>query len=175
MTESNASPNEGVVTPVPAAFGRSRTCTTAVSPAGTVRVYQKAHLVPVWSGFTVAAPLTTWSLIPSLGYLVTDGQPKSRWLLVSFSQNRVCGAVPSEAWPASSSSEPSQGCWTSTPLAASPVPPAAMDSDGLGSFDSHDQVLRNQAVGSTCTVSASGPALVIRISISRSAASSLLA
>ena len=30
--------------------------------------YQKAHLVPTRSGLTVAAPWTTWSLIPSFGY-----------------------------------------------------------------------------------------------------------
>ena len=38
---------------------------------------------------------------------------------------------------------------------------------------SQDQVLRNQAVGSTCSVSASGPALVTEIVISRSSGSAL--
>ena len=39
---------------------------------------------------------------------------------------------------------------------------------GLAAPVSHDQVLRNQAVGSTCRVSVSGPALVTLITISRS-------
>ena len=43
---------------------------------------------------------------------------------------------------------------------------------GLGSPSSQDQVLRNQAVGSTCSVSASSPTLVAVISISSSRASS---
>ena len=34
------------------------------------------------------------------------------------------------------------------------------DSSGLGASTSQDQVLRNQAVGSTWSVSGSGPALV---------------
>ena len=38
----------------------------------------------------------------------------------------------------------------------------------LGSSSSHDQVLRNHAVGSTWIVSASGPALVTRTVMSRS-------
>ena len=42
-----------------------------------------------------------------------------------------------------------------------------------GSVASQDQVLRNQAVGSTCSVSASGPALVTWIAISRSSGQAL--
>ncbi len=47
-----------------------------------------------------------------------------------------------------------------------PVPVAA--SSGLAALVSQDQVLRNQAVGSTCRVSVSAPALVTRTTISRS-------
>ena len=51
--------------------------------------------------------------------------------------------------------------------------PPAPASTGLGAPVSQDQVLRNHAVGSTCTVSASGPALVTRTVISTSAGSAL--
>ena len=44
---------------------------------------------------------------------------------------------------------------------------------GLGALTSHDQVLRNQAVGSTCSVSASGPALVTWIDMRMSWGSAL--
>ena len=44
---------------------------------------------------------------------------------------------------------------------------------GRGSASPHDQVLRNHAVGSTWTVSASGPALVTWIVISTSFGSAL--
>ena len=46
-------------------------------------------------------------------------------------------------------------------------------SSGLAASVSQDQVLRNQAVGSTCSVSASGPALVTWTDISRSVGSAL--
>ena len=58
-------------------------------------------------------------------------------------------------------------------MSTAPSPASLMT--GLGAPFSHDQVLRNQAVGSTCSVSASWPALVAVISISSSCASSLLA
>ena len=149
----------------------------AVDSGCTVTVYQNAHLVPVCCGFTVGAPPTTWSLMPSFGYGVTEGQPKSRWLLVSFSQNSGLGAVPSDAVAASSSSGPRNGCSISTPLAESSAPPVPFAAIFMTGFaeSSHDHVLRNQAVGSTCTVSASWPAFVTLTSISNSAASSLLA
>ena len=47
---------------------RSRRRSSARPPAGTVRWYHQAAFVPRCSGFTVAAPDTTWSLIPSFGY-----------------------------------------------------------------------------------------------------------
>jgi hypothetical protein len=42
------------------------------------------------------------------------------------------------------------------------------DMVGLSAPASHDQVLRNHAVGKTCRVSVFGPAFVTSISISRS-------
>ena len=65
--------------------------------------------MPVRSGLTVAAPLTTWSLMPSFGYGVSGAAPNSRWSLVSFSQNTAVGSVPSGPGPASSSSAPRNG------------------------------------------------------------------
>lgn len=56
---------------------------------------RSAALVPTRSGFTVSAPWTTWSLIPSLGYGVVAGDPKTRGALVSFSQNKGSGDIPS--------------------------------------------------------------------------------
>ena len=53
--------------PAPPLAGRSRSRSSAVCPAGTVTWYQNAHLVPVPTGLTVAAPWITWSLMPSLG------------------------------------------------------------------------------------------------------------
>ena len=147
----------------------------ALCPGCTVSAYQNAHLVPACCGFTVAAPLTTWSLMPSFGNLVTGWQLKTRSLLVSFSQNSGVGTVPSDAGPASSSSAPRKGWSMSTVLAVSSAASlAASRSDGLAE-PSQDQVLRNHAVGSTWIVSASRPSFVTLISTSRSAASSLLA
>ena len=51
--------------------------------------------------------------------------------------------------------------------------PGAAARTGFGASASQDQVLRNQAVGSTCSVAASGPALVTWIAISRSSGSAL--
>ena len=44
---------------------------------------------------------------------------------------------------------------------------------GLGASTSQDQVLRNHAVGSTCKVAVSGPALVTWMAIRRSSALAL--
>jgi hypothetical protein len=65
--------------------------------------------VPVRSGFTVAAPLTTWSLMPSFGYAVNGAAPYSRATFVSFSQNTAVGSVPSGPGPAISSIWPMNG------------------------------------------------------------------
>ena len=53
--------------------------------------------------------------------------------------------------------------------------PPVPTSIGLAACSSQDQVLRNHAVGSTCNVSASGPALVTSMVISTSVGSSPLA
>jgi hypothetical protein len=58
--------------------------------------------VPEPSGFTVAAPETTWSLIPSFGYGVDAAEPKTRGALDSFSQNNASGCATSGAGAASS-------------------------------------------------------------------------
>jgi len=58
---------------------------------------------------TVAAPLTTWSLMPSFGYGVSGAAPNSRSSLVSFSQNTAVGSVPSGPGPASNSIGPANG------------------------------------------------------------------
>jgi hypothetical protein len=50
---------------------------------------------------TVAAPETTWSLIPSFGYGVVASEPKRRGAFVSFSQNSASGAAPSRPGAAS--------------------------------------------------------------------------
>src|ERR1017187_2365952 len=105
--------------------------------------------------------------MPSLGYGVTGAAPYRRARLVSFSQNSGTGLVPSGPGPASSSSEPRNGC---SAVIAEPPAPA---SSGLGASASQDQVLRNRAVGSTCTVSAAGPAVVTRTVISTSVGSAL--
>src|SRR5689334_21151539 len=70
-----------------------------VSPGGTVMRYQNAILVPVPPGFTVGAPCTTWSLMPSFGYGVLGGDPKMRGKFVSFSQKSGVGSLPSGAGP----------------------------------------------------------------------------
>ncbi len=130
--------------------------------------YQNAHLVPVRAGLTVGAPPTTWSLMPSFGYGVSGAAPYSRATFVSFSQNSAVGCVPSGPGPAISSSSPTNGCSMVTTEGSD----AAAPSTGRGSF-AQDQVLRNQAVGSTCSVAGSGPALVTEIDISRSSGDAL--
>ena len=51
--------------------------------------------MPKPSGLTVAAPETTWSLMPSFGYGVVASEPKTRGAFVSFSQKSASGAAPS--------------------------------------------------------------------------------
>jgi hypothetical protein len=126
--------------------------------------YHGEHLVPVRAGLTVAAPPTTWSPIPSFGYGVTGSLPNNSASLVSLSQKSSSGAVPSVPGPASSSSSPANGCWT---LTAAQLSPGTAVSAGL-LVPSQAQVLRNQVVGSTCTVAWSGPALVTLIRIKMS-------
>ena len=106
--------------------------------------------------------------MPSFGNGVAGAAPNRRLTLVSFSQNSSAGAVPSGASPASSSRVPRNGCSTRAD-AAPAAAPAAMT--GLGAPRSQDQVLRNHAVGSTCRVSVSGPALVTVTAMSTSVGS----
>ena len=53
--------------------------------------------MPNPSGLTVAAPETTWSLMPSFGYGVVASDPKMRGAFVSFSQKSASGSAPSGA------------------------------------------------------------------------------
>ena len=103
--------------------------------------------------------------MPSFGYGVAGATPYRRLRLVSFSQNTRVGAVPSGAFPATSSRVPRNGCSTRADVA-----PAAVMT-GLEAPRSQDQVLRNHAVGSTCRVSVSGPALVTVTAMSTSVGS----
>src|ERR1022692_4070928 len=110
--------------------------------------------------------------MPSFGYGVTGAAPNRCCVLVSFSQNSAVGTVPSGPGPAISSNWPRNGCSTRiAPVPAADGPVAAKA--GRGAPSSQDQVLRNQAVGSTCTVAGSGPALVTEIAISKSSGSAL--
>ncbi len=58
MTCANPGPS-GSSAGSAAGRGRSRSRSSAEAPPATVTWYQKAHLVPVRSGLTVAAPLIT--------------------------------------------------------------------------------------------------------------------
>ncbi len=58
--------------------------------------------MPNPSGLTVAAPETTWSLMPSFGNGVVASAPKTRGAFDSFSQNSASGSVPSGPGAASS-------------------------------------------------------------------------
>src|SRR5215203_6576210 len=96
--------------------------------------------------------------MPSLTYgLGFDPTPK-RSRLVSFSVKSQVG-VPS----ASNLRSPSAGCDADTP-----PPSSARLREGLGPSALRDHSLRNQIVGSTCSVAASGPRLLTVIRMSRS-------
>src|SRR5947209_2676666 len=101
--------------------------------------------------------------MPSFGYGVSGTVPNSRAPLVSFSQNSTAGSAPSGPFPAVSSIFPPNG-WTMRTAAD----PSAAIFSRPESEPPQDQVLRNQAVGSTCSVSVSGPAFVTEMAISRS-------
>src|ERR1035438_9421444 len=109
--------------------------------------------------------------MPSFGYGVTGAAPNKRCVLVSFSQNNAAGPVPSGPGPAISSSGPRNGWSAVTEVApVHAVAPAAAKA-GRAAPSSQDHVLRNQAVGSTCRVAGSGPALVTVMAINRSSGS----
>ena len=88
--------------------------------------------------------------MPSFGYGVVAGAPKTRGRLVSFSQKSDSGARPSG--PGAASSRYPASAWSVT---RSDVPSRAMR--GRGAPSSQDQVLRNHSVGSTSMVASSGP------------------
>ena len=136
-----------------------------MAPGATSTRYQYAAFVPCASGLTESAPETTWSLIPSFGNR-GPGLPKIRSSFVSLSQKRSSGLLPSGAASATSSSGPRNGCSVST------APPSARSS-GFSPSTSQAQVFRYHTVGRTWSVSASGPAFVIRTVSSRSCGSGL--
>src|SRR5256885_17174316 len=84
---SNRGAKSGIGCFVSAGASRSRSST--VAPAGTVMRYQHAIFVPVLLGFTVGAPCTTWSLMPSFGYGVLAADPKKRGKFVRSEERRV--------------------------------------------------------------------------------------
>ena len=113
-----------------------------VPPAGTVRWYHQAALVPSPAGLTVAAPETTWSLIPSFGYAVTGARAV---------QTSGVGLVVAEHRPRQLTVRARRGL---EPVSGEPV---VLDHDGVAVLpkDGHvrrpppRQVLRNHRVGST--------------------------
>src|SRR5438477_9345438 len=115
--------------------------------------YQNAILVPVPPGFTVGAPCTTWSLMPSFGYGVLGGDPKMRGKFVSFSQKSGVDSLPSGAGPGRRIHVPPAGS------SAIATPPFAERMIGRSTDPSHDHRLRNHRVGRTCSTASSAPAL----------------
>src|SRR5580704_9188182 len=107
--------------------------------------------------------------MPSLGNGVSASPPNNLATLVSFSQQSVAGGAPSGPSAAISSIGPTNGCVSVTrasPAAVSSGRPvlvwSALVCSALvwSALASQDQVLRNHAVGSTCSCAVSGPALV---------------
>ena len=101
--------------------------------------------------------------MPSFGYGVSGAVPNSRATLVSFSQKSTVGPDPPGPFPAISSRSPPNGWMIRTAPG-----PSAVISGRPESEPPQDQVLRNQAVGSTWRVCVSGPAFVTEIAMSRS-------
>src|SRR6476659_850664 len=98
--------------------------------------------------------------MPSLGYGVIGGDPNSRAVFDSLSQNTARGRVPSAAAAASSRYPESRGWSTAMPSPSS-------DKDGGGAPVTR-QVLRNHRVGNTDSGASAGPwfSTVIRASTS---------
>ena len=97
--------------------------------------------------------------MPSLGNGVSASPPNSLATLVSFSQKSVAGGAPSGPSAASSSIGPTKGC-VSVTRASPPAVSSGLPAPPPAGSPANDQVLRNQAVGSTCNSASSGPALV---------------
>ena len=106
--------------------------------------------MPTPSGLTVAAPETTWSLIPSFGYGVVAAAPNTRGAFDSFSQRSALG---NDAVGAGRAVEPVAREAVVGNGECRPSPSIR----GREPSSPYDQVLRNQSVGSTCSVASSGP------------------
>src|SRR5271166_1763052 len=99
--------------------------------------------------------------MPSLTKGLSLGVPKIRSLLVSFSVNSS-GTSPSQYRYHS----PRSACVTAT--TCTPFGPETCFNDGLAVPGHQVQMLRNQTVGNTSILAASGPRLLTLIWISRS-------
>ena len=113
-----------------------------------------------------SAPDTTWSLMPSLGYAgevpTRRGDPGS---CRCRRRGAPAGCRPDPRPRPAPGSRGTGARWRPCLRGAR--------SSGRGASTSQLHVLRYQAVGRTCSVSASGPALVTRTTISRSNGSAL--
>ena len=106
---------------------------------------------PRCAGFTASlCPCTTYSLIPSLAYSDAPRRHGVDAKLVSFSVNNNSGDAVANHPPLSvvgSFNSMTEGVLEQRRIC------------GFGSPGIHDQVFRNQIVGSTCNVAGSGPRL----------------
>ena len=83
---------------------------------------RRAPSCPARSGLTVAAPATTWSLMPSFGYGGAGAAPKRRSTFVSFSQNSSVGRVAVRARRRRAARASPRNGWS---IATAPSPAAA--------------------------------------------------
>ena len=118
--------------------------------------------MPKPSGLTVAAPETTWSLIPSFGYGVVGVRPEDarRVRLVLAEERLGLRAV-----GAGRRLEPVAG---ERVVARRRAPSRRARCVGRVASSPHAQVLRNHSVGSTSSVASSGPWFSTSIRISTS-------
>ena len=161
---------ERVAPPLAGAGSRSRTRSCAVAPAASVSWYQKAHLVPWPAGLTVAAPLhdvIVDAVFGERGQRVSAEQPGDVGLVLAEQRvrRRAVRAVRGEQFHRADErvGQASRAVSGRRQLAGALV----------GVLASQDQVLRNHAVGSTCSCASSGPALVTSMVIRMSSGPAL--
>ena len=136
----------------PAAWAAGGAGSRRSRPAATVSRYQAAAFVPVPAGLTVAAPLTTWSLMPSLGYGVVGGcaeDARDVGLVLAEQQlGHACRRAPARRGGRSRRGRGARRGWR--PVGRRRQPSAAAPAG------SHDHSLRNQSVGRTWSVGGLG-------------------